>query len=364
MDAVCRPNSRASFAVRQLPGAAVDGSNAPIRPTIDTFFEPTSLLQDVDFMSTVLDPDTITDLGASPAQRLRIEMAAVRVSFSWLGTRKALTAQQKAQAAESFGAEGGFLSAGKKLLDTRHPRFKAVTAIRNRALCYWKGVSLPYPEPGIRLIRQHALDEFNDKFAVFGQELTEAVDALDEHYAALKSSARKRLGELFCEADYPESLQNTFAISWDFPSVEPPDYLRQLRPELYEQECRRVANRFDEAVQLAESAFMEELGGLISHLTERLSGSADGKPQVFRDSAVGNLRDFFDRFRQLNVRSNDQLDRLVEQCQQVVQGVDPQALREDTPLRNRVSGQLAGVQSVLDGLLVDRPRRRIIRRAN
>lgn len=313
-------------------------------------------------MSTVLEPDLVDDRTASPSQRLRMEMAAVRVSFSWLGTRKTLTPQQKAQAAESFGAEGGFLSAGKKLLDTRHPRFKAVTAIRHRALCYWKGVSLPYPEPGIRLIRQDDLDQFNDKFAVFRQDLSEAVEALDEHFAALKSSAREQLGQLFCEADYPESLRPMFAISWDFPSVEPPDYLRQLRPELYEQECQRVANRFDEAVRLAESTFIEELGSLVSHLTERLSGSADGKPQVFRDSAVGNLRDFFNRFRQLNVRSNDQLDRLVEQCQQVVQGVDPQALREDTSLRNRVSGQLAGVQSILDGLLVDRPRRRIIRR--
>ena len=29
---------------------------------------------------------------------------------------------------QKFGAEGDFLSAGKKLLDTRHPAFKAVTA--------------------------------------------------------------------------------------------------------------------------------------------------------------------------------------------------------------------------------------------
>jgi hypothetical protein len=45
-------------------------------------------------------------------------MAAVRVSINWFGTRKTLTAEQKSQAAESFGAEGTFLSAGKKLLDT------------------------------------------------------------------------------------------------------------------------------------------------------------------------------------------------------------------------------------------------------
>lgn len=312
-------------------------------------------------MSTILEPDITNESTTSAAQRLRTEMAAVRVSFSWLGTRKTLTPQQKSQAAESFGAEGAFLSAGKKLLDTRHPHFKAVTSIRNRALSYWKGVSLPYPEAGIRLIRQGSLGDFNNRFEEFSAELAEAVQTLDEHFASLKSSARERLGQLYCEADYPASLQGMFAVSWDFPSVEPPDYLRQLKPDIYEQECQRVASRFDEAVQLAEQAFIEELSGLVSHLSERLSGSADGKPQVFRDSAVGNLREFFDRFRQLNIRSNDQLDQLVDRCQQAIGGISPQSLRDNTSLRTQVSRQLTGVQSVLDGLLVDRPRRRIIR---
>ena len=57
------------------------------------------------------------------------------------------------------------------------------------------------------------------------------------------------------------------------------------------------------------------------------------------------------------------LDALVSQCRQIVQGVEPQALRDNGGLRQQVATQLSGVQSVLDGLLVDRPRRRIIRTA-
>ena len=93
-------------------------------------------------------------------------------------------------------------------------------------------------------------------------------------------------------------------MAWDFPSVEPPDYLRQLSPALYEQERARVAARFDEAVRLAEEAFTAELAKLVSHLTERLTGQDDGKPKVFRDSAVENLNEFFSRFRTLSVHSD------------------------------------------------------------
>ncbi len=209
-------------------------------------------------MSTVLDETSIQP-STSPSQRLRTSFAAVRIAFTWLGTRKTLTTEQKAQAADTFGAEGEFLSAGKKLLDTKHPAFKAVTGVRSRIVSLWKGMSLPYPEPGVRLIRQDQIDAFTEQLDLLKEELDEAVSRLDEHYAELKSAASERLGSLYNAADYPESLRGMFQVTWDFPSVEPPDYLRQLNPEVYRQECERVANRFDEAVQLAETAFVEEL---------------------------------------------------------------------------------------------------------
>src|SRR3954468_10924205 len=81
----------------------------------------------------------------TPAERLRTTMAACRVQFTWWGVQRTLTAQQKAQAAQAFDAEGEFLSAGKKLLDTKHTAFRAVTAIRTKVVDYWKGLSLPFP---------------------------------------------------------------------------------------------------------------------------------------------------------------------------------------------------------------------------
>ena len=188
-------------------------------------------------MSTLLDaPLTDASPAAAPAERLRTTMAAVRVSLSWLGVRKTLTPEQKAQAAESFGAEGQFLSAGKKLLDTRHPAFKAVTTVRTRLLAYWKGMTLPFPEPGIRLIRQADIAAFDVHMTTLRAELAEAVGQLERHYAELKAAARERLGSLYSANDYPNRLSSLFAVEWDFPAVEPPDYLRQLSPELFEQE--------------------------------------------------------------------------------------------------------------------------------
>jgi hypothetical protein len=106
----------------------------------------------------------------------------------------------------------------------RHPAFKALTAVRGRIVSYWRGISLPFPEPGIRLIRQ-------DDIAALNVQLT------------------------------------------------------SLKAEL------------------------------------------------------------------------------VDQAQRVVNGVEPQALRNNTVLRQEVATHLAAVGATLDGLLVDRPRRNILRRS-
>jgi hypothetical protein len=304
---------------------------------------------------------TDRSLFASPSQRLRQDAAAVRVSFTWFGVRKTLTHEQKSQAAESFGAESDFLSARKKLLDTKHPAYKEVTAIKGKMLAYHKSVSLPFPEPGMRLLRRDRLEVFQHQMEDFRDELQDAVRRLQDRYQELKDSARQRLGHLFNEGDYPATLEGLFAVEWDFPNVEPPSYLLQLSPELFEQEKSRVAGRFQEAVQMAEHAFLGEFSKLVSHLTERLSSDAAGEKKVFRDSAIGNLTEFFDRFKDLSVRSSEQLEELVGQAKRLVQGVEPENLRSDDRLRQQIALQLSRVQSSLDGMMVDQPRRRLIR---
>ncbi len=72
-------------------------------------------------------------------------------------------------------------------------------------------------------------------------------------------------------------------------------------------EQARVHERFESAVELAEQAFATELQRLTAHLAERLTGLHDAPPKVFRDSAVENLREFFERFRRLNIRSSPEL---------------------------------------------------------
>jgi len=289
-------------------------------------------------------------------------MAAIRVVFTWLGTRKALSADQKTEAAHTFGADQAAITASKRLLDPKHPALATVTRLKGRVTKYWKGHSLPFPEAGIRLIRHDQINAFDSVLGDFRSELNDAVEDLEQHYYDMRDAARLRLGSLYNASDYPSTLVGAFGIEHSFPAIEAPNYLRELNPQVYEQECQRVHAQFSEAVSLAEEMFLEQLTGLVDHLVDRMSGADDGRPKTFRDSAVDNINEFFDRFRQLSIGGNEELEQLVDRARSVVQGIEPQQLRNNQSLRQHVATQMSGVQASLDGLLIDRPRRNIVRR--
>ena len=285
--------------------------------------------------------------------------------FTWMGTRKTLTPEQTAQAAETFDAEGQFLSAAKKLLDTKHPAFRAVTAVRGKIESYWQGVSLPFPEPGVRL------DPAGPRRGVRppdGRLPGRARRRRRQPRPPLRRAqggGRRTPRVALLRGDYPDSLTGLFAVAWEFPNVEPPDYLLELNAG----PLRRRSGPASPPGSRRPCSWPSRRSSTSSASSSPTSASGspapatEGGPKVFRDSAVDNLAEFFDRFRTLNVRSNDQLDALVAEAQRAVRGVDPQQLRDSEALRRRVASRLTDVRSALDGLLVDRPRRRILRPA-
>jgi hypothetical protein len=294
------------------------------------------------------------------AREMRQSMGAVKLSFSWLGTRRKLSDAQTTQAANSFDAAADLVSASKKLIDTSHPAYKAATAIKSQAMSYWRGMTLPYPQDGVRLIRQADVESFEVKMREFKDQLAAAAANLQLEYETIKTAAREKLGQLYNPADYPPTLEGMFTISWEYPPVEPPRYLMNFNPELYEQEQSRVQQRFENAVAMAEEAFAEQLSDMVSHLIERLADNPDGTQKVFRATAVDNFKEFYENFRKMNVRSNPQLESLIAQASNLVSGVSAQELRTDKSLRQNLTAQMSNLQTALNSVIVDAPRRRIM----
>ena len=332
--------------------------------SIATTTEPTTGQQTASRTTTSPTNNPATQTSPNAAQRLRTTMVAVRLSFTWLGVRRTLAPEQRTTAARAFHADRELLSASKLILDTKNPAYRAVAAVRSEASSYWRTVTLPFPEAGIRLLPQSSLSTFATTMQTYRERLQEAARELSSQYDQIKSEAQRRLGTLFNASDYPSRLDGLFDLEVSYPTIEPPAYLVSLHPDVYQAEQARVRERFESAVELAEQAFATELQRLTAHLAERLTGLHDGQPKVFRDSAVENLREFFDRFRRLNIRSSPELDMLVEQAHQTITGIEPQTLRDSNRLRQMVAPDFEQIQASVGEMLVDRPRRNILRRGN
>ena len=283
-------------------------------------------------MATLLATDIPVDT-CSPAEHLRQIAVAVRVSFTWWGVHRCLTNEQKEEASATYAADARFLTAGKKIIDVKHEAYRELTSLRSKIVSYWRSLTLPYVEAGVRLIRQAEVRAFVNQMERSQGQLIQAEANLNAAFAQVKTDARRRLGRLYNPQDYPAEIRGLFGVEWDFPATEPPNYLLRISPEIYAQEQERVTRRFEQAVELAEQAFVTEFSRLVSHLTERLGSGEEGERKIFRDTVVTNLGEFFERFRNLSVRSNTQLDQLVDQAKNLVQGIEPQALRDNNALR-------------------------------
>jgi len=153
-----------------------------------------------------------TQLERSAAQRLRTTMAAVKLAFTWLGVRKTLAPEQRTTAARAFHADRELLSASKLILDTKNPTYRAVVAVRSEASTYWRTVTLPFPEAGIRLLPQNSLGLFANTMQTYRERLQEAARELASQYDTIKSEAQRRLGTLYNASDYPSTLDGLFDL--------------------------------------------------------------------------------------------------------------------------------------------------------
>ena len=80
---------------------------------------------------------------------------------------------------------------------------------------------------------------------------------------------------------------------------------------------------------------------------------------------MNNLAEFFERFRTLfaGIHDSSALESLVDQAQNAVRGISANDLRNHDGLRRQVAADLSAIGAQLEGMLVERPRRKIQRSA-
>lgn len=212
-----------------------------------------------------------------------------------------------------------------------------VKAVRSRARAYHFDKTLPWIDGGTRILPSGFYMEYSAKMHEFRGEYEAAVNKFVRQFTALKGEARKRLGTLFKEEDYPshDALKSKF--SWDmnvFPIPAKEDWRVELGGKTDADIKRQIDEKLQVAMEIATKDLWNRLHDVVSALAEKMRESGD---PVFRDSLVGNIRELCGVMRQMNVANDHDLDKMVKQIESSMAKLDPNELREDKKKRKQVA---------------------------
>ena len=90
---------------------------------------------------------------------------------------------------------------------------------------------------------------------------------------------------------------------------------------------RDIEQQIEERLHGAVGDLYHRFGEAVERVSERLQEDDNGKPLVFRDSMIENIRELVDVVPRLNIFGDDELARLCEQVKDKIASVDPETLR-------------------------------------
>lgn len=289
---------------------------------------------------------------------LQKQAAGLGVHFTWMGVKVTLTLQEKDQVAKAFDASPRSLVMSKKIIDTKNPFYRKLTQIKTQISSLWRTTTLPWVEDGIRLIRKQDIARFNEQFNDLKNQLKDAASDFAMKWQEIVEDGKDKLGNLANDNDYKKNVLDAFDVYLSWPNLEVPEYLKD-DPVLYEAEQKKREAQFAKALKTFEEGSMAQLYKLVQHLDDKLKPNHDGSKKIFKDASVDNLIAFFETFRKLNVRSNEEIETLVNKAETLVSGLDPELLRANDQIRNQVSQQMDNLVKELESKVTLKPRRKI-----
>ena len=208
--------------------------------------------------------------------------------------------------------------------------FAALTATVSAARGAHDAETLPWDDRGSRLLPVANYERYAGLMNGLRERMVRERARFIEDYDDNIDKARLDLGKLFRIEDYPskEDLRNRFGLRYRIIPVPDADhFMAKLASDDTERVKRDIESQIEERLHDAVGDLYRRLGEAVERVSERLREGDDGKPLVFRDSMIGNIRDLVDAVPRLNIFGDDELARLCEQVKDRIAAVEPDALR-------------------------------------
>ena len=221
--------------------------------------------------------------------------------------------------------------------------FAALTAVTSEARKTHYAQTLPWDDKGARLLTVANYDRYTELLDGIRERMVRQRTRFIEDYDLNVDQARLNLGKLFRIEDYPskEALIGKFSVRYRITPVPDADhFMARLASDDTERVKRDIEAHNSERLAEGIADLYRRLAEAVDRVSERLRDDEQGKPLVFRDSMIENIRELVDIVPRLNIFDDHGLAALCDQVKRKIASADPASLRPspvfDPDMRHRV----------------------------
>ena len=221
--------------------------------------------------------------------------------------------------------------------------FAALTATISKIRSTHYEQTLPWDDQGSRLLTVANYERYTELVDGLRERIVRERARFIEDYDDNIDQARLDLGKLFRIEDYPskEALQDRFGIRYRIVPVPDADhFMAKLASDDTARVRRDIEHQIEERLHDAVGDLYRRLGEAVERVSERLQEGEDGKPLVFRNSMIENIRDLVDVVPRLNIFGDDRLARLCQDVKDRIAHADPDTLRPSPQFNPNVRRQV------------------------
>ena len=219
--------------------------------------------------------------------------------------------------------------------------------------------SLPFPIQSVQLIPKDYIGEVEEILQHYQKLFWERVQEFESMYAEAREDAKKNLGELFRESEYPVDIKSKFKFDWKFFTIQQPDHLSVLSPDLYEREKQNFEKLMSDTKELCTQALRHEFSQTLENLVEKLNTTNGSKPKMLNNSMFNKLNNFLEQLETKNIFQDEELIALAETAKNTISNISPYTLKYDSEFREKIKSDMQSLQETVDQSIQDMPRRQI-----
>ena len=174
-----------------------------------------------------------------------------------------------------------------------------------------KRYSLPFPITGLYLIPKESLSFVDERLKFQKEKYEEKVEAFIACYDVAREEAKRHLGELFNESDYPLDIRTKFKFDWRFLASRRSDQGKHLVAGNLSKRGRKIFAMMSEARDLAAITLREEFADIVAGLVDKL-GSTSSQPKTIKSSMFNSLHEFINDLTTKNIFDDKKLMELAK----------------------------------------------------